>query len=229
MERLDETRIGCAWWCRSSVSLVLSVSQCLAHGSFHTPLLPSGFKASGLGRFQPAACSQHSVSDQVAYSRLWTTVRASVGFWKLSSWLPGMLLAKVRTKVKRKWRNSLSGQNAIISPRATNLLGRGSWFACARAINCICRWQSPSHSGLKRSCWLSLAFVGHFVISRAFSQFMVSLIPNKVSLSSQCRNQYPSLYSFNHWGDWDTQKESDLPTSYSSLCCKRFAFLSKKL
>lgn len=69
-----------------------------------------------------------------------------------------MHLAKVRTKVKRKWRNFLSGQNAILSPRATNLLGRGSWFACAPIINCICRWQSPPHSGLKRKCWLSLAF-----------------------------------------------------------------------
>lgn len=109
----------------------VSISQCRAHGSHLVPFCClAGWKDFSLGAVA-SRCRLSSVSDQVAYSRLWTTVRASVGSRMLSSWIQGMHLSKVRNKVKRIWRNFLSGQNAIISPRATNLLGRGSWFACA--------------------------------------------------------------------------------------------------
>lgn len=63
--------------------------------------------------------------------------------------VPGMHQAKVRTKVKRKWWNLLSGQNAINSPRRTKFLGRTCWFDCAYVINCICKWHSHSHKCLK--------------------------------------------------------------------------------
>lgn len=74
------------------------------------------------------------------------TARTRLGLWALSSglWIPGMRLSKVRTKVKRKWWNSLSGQNAIISPRTAKFLGTRRWFDCAYVIGCICKWQSFS-------------------------------------------------------------------------------------
>lgn len=140
---------------QNSVSVVLSTTQCLVRGShslyFCCPtslnpqiwedfslvsvaskpllstvsvpqFLPPGYKLQS----GPALGSGSSVPESQAF-----------------------VFQKSEPKSKEKWRNSLSGQNAIISPRATILLGRGRWFAGARAISCLCRWQSPSHSGLK--------------------------------------------------------------------------------
>lgn len=127
--------------------LFLSVSQCLARGRHSgSRFLLSGWweglctlVPEGWGDFSLGSASGRSLlcllSDQVYYSDS-ELVRTCVAFWILSPWIPGMHLAKVRTKVKGKWRNFLSGQNAITSSRATNLLGR-SWVVCA--YNCICK------------------------------------------------------------------------------------------
>ena len=139
----------------------------------------------GWGGFQPRICSWQISSLLGQWSScLLPAVSCSrdcIAFWILSPWIPGVHLVKVRSKVKGKWWNFLSGQNAITSSRATELLGRRSWFACA--YNCIRKWLSPSHSGLKGWCWLSLVFVWHSVVF-TFSQFMMLLIPNKISLKS---------------------------------------------
>lgn len=145
---------------------------------------------------------------QVMYSKVWTGNQGQ-GF-SSGVWIPRMHLAKVRIKVKRKWRNFFSGQNAFISPRATNL-GRKSWFACPYVINCICKWQSPSHSGLKGRPWLSvvfdiLLFSDHF----CYSLFTHSL----QSLSEVLRVALNTL----HWGDNETWKSEVTCQSHVTPC-----------
>lgn len=131
-------------------NLFLSVSQCLACGRHSgsrlllsgwweglCTLVPEGWGDFSLGNWETGRSLLCLLSDQVSYSDS-ELVRICVAFWILNPWIPGMHLAKVRTKVKGKWRNFLSGQNAITSSKATNLLGRRSWVVCA--YNCICKW-----------------------------------------------------------------------------------------
>lgn len=174
---------------RSSVNLFLSISQCLA---FSTALLPAWQQS--LYTLVPRGWEDFSLGSVARRSLLsWLVSKLLTRGHEVQSWpvlgsrcsvpeFQACILRKSEPKSKEKWRNFLSGQNAIISPRATNL-GRRSWFACACVINCICEWLRP-HSGWKRTCWLSPAFVWHCIVFRAFSQYIVLPIPNQVSLRS---------------------------------------------
>lgn len=182
MERLNE-RIGCAWHSRSSVNLFLSISQCLACGRYSALF----FCCLAVYRACELWCLRWEDFSLVSGARSplsWLVIKLLTLGYDLQSGpvlgcrssvpeFQACILQKSEPKSKEKWRNFLSGQNAIISPRATNL-GRRSWFACACVINCICKWLSP-YSGLKGRCWLSLAFdillfSEHFhnILSRSF-------------------------------------------------------------
>lgn len=132
---------------------------CLAH-----PLMPWNWEKLSLSWFssRPILCLVNSYT--ICYKLI---AREMLG---LCHSIPGTHLAKVRTKVKRKWWNLLSGQHAIISPRRTSFLGRTCGFDCAYVIDCICKWHSHSHKCLKGEV---LAISGLCLkLFRAFLQFI---------------------------------------------------------
>lgn len=175
-----------AWQSRSSIDVISFYIRCLAlvavqcsSAACLTANLVCG--ASWLGGFQLKVCLNlvlvantslcSSANGQVTHSRLW--VSSQKHGWVLDFWVPTLHLAKIRTKVKRKWCNFLSHQNAIISPRATNLLGRRSWFAYTWVINCICKWQNSLYSCLKGRCWLSLVFVWQLFSEHFYNSLLI--------------------------------------------------------